>query len=97
MVNQLIMAFETQEIEIPNWPEMLKELESFTVITNELGTTRYNAPSGMHDDIVASLMLANTAAQEYGSEFKLHFLEELPKDKMKVDRWYNDHIADIDE
>ena len=97
MVNQLIMACETKEIELCNWPELIKEMESFSVVTNELGTARYNAPSGMHDDIVASLMLANTAAQEYASEFKLHFLEDLPNTKMSVDKWYNDLKADIDE
>lgn len=96
MVNQLIMAFETQEIEICNWPEMIKELESFSVVTSEIGTARYNAPGGMHDDIVASLMLANTAAQEYASEFKLHFLENLPTQKMSVEKWYTDLISDLD-
>jgi hypothetical protein len=97
MVNQLIMAFETKELVIPNWPEMIKELESFSVVTNELGTARYNAPPGLHDDIVASLMLANVAAQEYGSDFKLHFLEDLPKTKMPLEQWYNDLIADSEE
>ena len=96
MVNQLIMAFETKSITIPNWPEMIKELESYTVITNELGTARYSAPKGLHDDIVSSLMLANYAAQEYGSDFKLHFMEDLPEKKLSVDRWYNDLISDLD-
>jgi hypothetical protein len=97
MVNQLIMAFETQDIELAHWPEMINELESFTVVTNELGTARYNAPSGMHDDIVASLMLANAAAREYSSEFKLQFMEDLPNKKMNVQKWYDDLIDDIDD
>lgn len=96
MVNQLIMAFETREIAIPHWPELIKELESYSVIVNELGTARYNAPSGMHDDIVSSLMLANYAAQEYGAEFKLQFIEDLPKKKLSVDQWYNDLMSDLD-
>lgn len=90
MVNQLMMAFETKAIELPDWPEMRGELESYTVITNELGNARYSAPVGMHDDIVSSLMLCNSAAQEYSSEFRLHFLEDLPSNKMSVEKWYAD-------
>jgi len=95
MVNQLMMAFETKAITLPDWPEMVSELESYSVITNELGNARYSAPAGLHDDIVSSLMLANCAAQEYSGEFKLHFLEDLPNTKMTVDKWYAD-IQDED-
>ena len=97
MVNQLMMAFETKEITLAYWPEMIAELESYTVITNDLGNARYSAPAGQHDDIVSSLMLANSAAQEYSSEFKLHFLEELPSNKLTIDRWYRDLTMDADE
>ena len=92
MVNKLMMAFETRSIELCNWPEMISELESYTVTTNALGTARYEAPQGMHDDIVSSLMLANAGAEEYASEFKLSFMEDLPSEKMSVERWYNDII-----
>lgn len=94
MVNQLMMAFETRSIGLVDWPEMISELESYSVITNELGNARYSAPVGLHDDIVSSLMLAHAAATEYSSEFKLNFLEELPQQpKMSVEKWYAD-IAD---
>jgi hypothetical protein len=96
LVNQLMMAFETKDIVLPYWPEMIAELESYTVLTNDLGTARYSAPSGMHDDIVSSLMLANAAAREYSSEFKLHFLEDLPTTKMSVEKWYADLASDED-
>lgn len=96
MVNQLIMSIETRDIQLVNWPEMVRELESYTVETNDLGTARYSAPRGMHDDIVSSLMLAHAAAQEYAGEFKLHFLEDLPKEKATVQQWYNNLIADLD-
>jgi len=95
MVNQLMMAFETKSISIPDWPEMIGELESYAVVTNELGTARYSAPSGMHDDIVSSLMLAHVAATEYSSDFRLHFLEELPNTKLTIEKWYAD-IAEED-
>jgi hypothetical protein len=97
MVNQLMMAFETRAIELANWPELIRELESYTVVTNELGTARYMAPKGMHDDIVSSLMLANHAAQEYAGNFNLTFLEDLPKKKLTVEKWYNDLISDSDD
>lgn len=96
MVNQLIVTVETGAIVLANWPEMVRELESYTVETNDLGTARYSAPNGLHDDIVSSLMLANVAAQEYAGEFKLHFLEDLPKEKATVQQWYNNLIADLD-
>lgn len=96
MINKLIMAFETKAIKLLNWPEMVRELESFTVTTNALGTARYEAPAGMHDDIVASMMLGYYAAQEYSTEFKLNFLEDLPRQKMSVEKWYNDLIDEID-
>lgn len=96
MVNQLMMSFQTRSIELCNWPEMIKELEVYSVVTNDLGNARYSAPSGMHDDIVSSLMLANSAAQEYSSDFTLHFLEDLPKKKQTVESWYNDLIDDLD-
>lgn len=96
MVNQLMMAFETREITLPNWPEMIGELESYSVVTNDLGNARYSAPTGLHDDIVSSMMLANCAAQEYSTEFRLHFLEDLPKSKLSVDKWYADLASDED-
>jgi hypothetical protein len=95
MVNQLMMAFETRSIVLADWPEMIGELESYAVVTNELGNARYSAPAGLHDDIVSSLMLANSAAEEYAGEFKLHFLEDLPTTKLTVDKWYAD-LADED-
>lgn len=95
MVNQLMMAFETRDIVLAYWPEMIGELESYSVVTNELGNARYSAPSGLHDDIVSSLMLAYFAAHEYSSEFKLHFLEDLPTKKMTIEKWYAD-LADED-
>jgi hypothetical protein len=96
MVNQLMMAFETQEIGLVDWPEMIGELESYAVVTNELGNARYSAPAGLHDDIVSSMMLGYCAAKEYSSEFKLHFLEELPTTKMTIQKWYDDLAADED-
>lgn len=97
MVNHLMLTFETKEIRLPNWPEMIKELESYEVKASESGRFKYSAPDGMHDDIVSSLMLANSGIQEYAAEFKLQFLEDLPDTKMNVDKWYNDLKVDSED
>ena len=90
MVSQLTLAFQTKELALVDWPEMISELESYTVVVNDLGNARYSAPQGLHDDIVSSLMLGFCAAKEYSSEFRLQFLEELPQSKMTVAKWYMD-------
>jgi len=98
MVNELMVAFQKKELGLPNWPEMLKELESYEVTTNELGNFRYTAPSGQHDDIVSMLMMAQHGLQDYGASFELDFLEDLPKkQKQNVQSWYNDIIEEDDD
>ena len=67
---------------------MIYELDIYEVQTNSLGTARYSAPLGMHDDIVSMLMLVQSAVKEYRAEFKVRFLEDLPKEKFTIDRWY---------
>ncbi len=98
MVNQMILAFQKQEISLPNWPEMVRELDSYEVVTTPLGNYRYSAPEGggVHDDIVVSLMLANGGALEYGGDFSIRFLEDLPKKRHEMDlnKWYSDLIDD---
>ena len=96
MVSQYMLALEKGELSLLNWPEQTKELEAYTVVTNELGTAKYSAPQGMHDDIVSSLILVNAALQEYGTEFKLNFLEDLPKREENIEQWYRD-IMDEDD
>jgi hypothetical protein len=98
MVNQLILAFQKNEISLPNWPEMIRELDAFEVVTTSLGNYRYAAPEGggVHDDIVITLMLANAAALEYGGEFSIRFLEDLPskRGQMDLNKWYSELIQD---
>ena len=94
MVNILGMSFEKQELELPHWPQMLKELDSYEVKINKLGTTIYNATEGSHDDIVMSLGLANIAANEYAGDFEVRYLEELPE--YGIDKFYS-QIMDDDE
>jgi hypothetical protein len=97
LVNTLGMAFEKQEIEIPNWPELLKELDTFEVVINKLGTTVYNASQGNHDDIIIALALANKAATEYAGEFDIKYLEELENIASPIDKYYSDMIDDDED
>lgn len=98
MVNQLILAFQKKEISLPYWQEMIRELDAYEVVTTALGNYRYAAPegSGIHDDIVSSLMLAWSAALEYSGDFSIRFLEDLPEEKGKLtlNKWYSDLIVD---
>lgn len=95
MVGKLIMAFEKKELLLLNWPEMLRELESYEISTNDIGTAKYSAPQGKHDDIVSMLMLANQGLNEYsGLGMELNFLEDLPKKKLSVEQWYTEMIED---
>lgn len=98
MVNQLILAFQKKEISLPNWSEMVRELDAYEVVTSAIGNYRYSAPegSGIHDDIVCSLMLAWSAALEYSGDFNIRFLEDLPEEKSKLtlNKWYSDLIED---
>lgn len=97
MVNDMMLTFSQKRVVLPNWPEMLQELDQFEVVTNDLGNARYNAPSGMHDDIVCMLILANAALNEYANSRAMdgvQFLEDLPKQKLTLDKWYSDIIED---
>lgn len=95
MVNSLMLTFERRGLILPNWPEMLAELDAFEVIVSESGNMKYNAPSGMHDDIVISICLAMDACQEYaGIDFRVRVLEDLPATELSIDRYYQDLISD---
>jgi hypothetical protein len=59
LIEKLAIAIENEEISFPNIPELINELEVFSyTYSNRTGTTRYNAPSGLHDDCVIALALA---------------------------------------
>ena len=64
MVNALMLAFQVGNVTLPYWEAMLAELDAYEVTTTSLGRFSYAAPSGLHDDIVSSMMLGFLAAQE---------------------------------
>jgi hypothetical protein len=104
MVNKLMTSFEQEAIIIPRWNILLKEIESFEVTVSSMGTMRYQAATGGHDDIVCALMLANQASDQYGDEkMNIKFLEELPflkKDNIRpdtIEAYYQDIIDNEDD
>lgn len=61
LIEALIVSVERAEISFPEIPELINELSIFAFEQSDSGVIRYNAPEGMHDDIVISLALANWA------------------------------------
>lgn len=95
MVNNLIVGFEKSGIELPRWPELEKELDNYEVKVNDLGTMRYSAPSGFHDDIVSAIMLAYASAKELSiNSDDVKLLEDLPKQETGLEGWYKDLIEE---
>jgi phage FluMu gp28-like protein len=59
LIEGLSVSIERGEISFPEIPELINELSIFSFEQSETGTIKYSAPSGMHDDIVIALALAN--------------------------------------
>lgn len=59
LIETLSMSIERVDITFPEIPELINELNIFTFDQSQSGLIRYNAPDGLHDDIVISLSLAN--------------------------------------
>jgi hypothetical protein len=95
MVNSFILACEQGLPQIPNWPDMIKEMDSYDVTTTESGLMKFSAPEGMHDDIVSAMILGWKAVLEYSEhELSVRTVETLSDDKLlTVADWY----AEIDQ
>lgn len=59
IIRNLSVAIDNQNIFYPNDKLLLGELESFGYEVSRMGNIRYNAPEGLHDDIVIALALLN--------------------------------------
>jgi hypothetical protein len=94
MINNLIMGIQKKELELPNIPEIRQELDAYEVSTNDLGTMKFSAPSGMHDDIVCALMLAYYGASSLvDGDFRVKIAEEL-KGNDSMSNFYSDLIEE---
>lgn len=79
MVAKLITSVEQQLIALPYIPDMIAELDAFEVSATATGLLSYNAPDGLHDDIVCSLMLSHLALVQYGDRDVSVSVMEQPK------------------
>jgi hypothetical protein len=64
LVENLVAAYESDEIELPDIPQMCHEFKVFGYDTTRAGNVRYSAPEGMHDDVVDSVALAYDTLDE---------------------------------
>lgn len=79
LVEKMMALFESHSISIPRDPDLIDELSSYSYVISEMGNVRYGVPSGLHDDLVDSLMLccwnldikAQTTESELDRQFRL--------------------------
>lgn len=64
IIEQLITAFQTDKIGIPDDPELLRELQHYSVERTKAGLT-YNGADGVHDDYVMALAMVYDLYRRY--------------------------------
>ena len=57
-VEKAMSFFESKDIAIPNDPILLDEIESYSYLLSPHGNIQYGVASGLHDDMITSLILA---------------------------------------
>lgn len=65
IIESLISAFQTGEIQVPKEPELIKELQHYAMEKTPSGKYTYNASENYHDDFVISLALAYSNAPSH--------------------------------
>lgn len=102
MVSKLITSVEQQTIELPNWGDLVKEMDAYEVNTTSSGNFTYGAPSGQHDDIVSSIMLCNLGLVQYSDRrSEILFMDELLKNQKiggprTIEQYYNSLSEDAE-
>jgi len=79
-IQQLIRGCEELTLELPSrqlLPECYEEFQAYTYKQLPTGRLQFNAPNGMHDDIVMSIMFANEARR----------LGHLKPNKIYIGKW----------
>ena len=74
-VRNLIYDIQEGSLELPSkdfFPHIYNELNSYSYKTGPTGTVTFNAPSGLFDDCVMSLMLCNEARRKVGVSSKIY-------------------------
>ena len=68
LIDKLALSLEKREMVLPRpelCPELIEELESFEYSVTDSGSVKTGAPSGIHDDTVIALALANWQAASH--------------------------------
>lgn len=86
LLNNLAILLENRKIRIPDDPELLDELKSFTIEMNEKGRAVIKCPDGLHDDRVMSLALAVWGVEEK-EIIDPFFDREIQKRRSAVNPW----------
>ena len=73
IIEQLITAFENSKVQVPNEPELIRELQHYNVEKTSKGYT-YNGADGVHDDYVMSLAFAYDLYIKGGYSFSISFV-----------------------
>lgn len=61
LIQNLSVAIDNVNIKFPPIEDLINELETFSYEMSATGNIRYNAPQGLHDDMVIALALTNYA------------------------------------
>ena len=85
IIEKLAVAFEQQQISIPNYEPLISELMAFDQERLSSGAIRYSAPAGQHDDCVMSLAIAFSDVGRIG---------EIEYQTIKTTRWNDDDDDD---
>jgi len=73
IIEELIKAFQTQGIEIPNDAELIKQLQHFSVEKTPTGKLTYAGADGVHDDMVMSLAICYDLYKNINKKFSIGF------------------------
>ena len=74
-IRNLIYDIQEGSLELPSkefFPHVYNELNAYSYKIGPTGTMTFNAPSGLFDDCVMSLMLANEAKRNVGASSKIY-------------------------
>ena len=83
-IRKLIYDIQQGLLELPSkelFPHLYNELNAYTYKINANGNMTFSSPSGLHDDTVMSLMLANQARHSQFSTSKLYIGNSTDKPK----------------
>lgn len=74
IINNLINAFASKKIRVPNDPIYISELETFTMTISPTGKPKFAAAHGFHDDIPMSLAITWECKNKYKYSGSYNFL-----------------------